>query len=216
MVPLKIYTHWHVFPPMLRKAMSDNPHLSKSLTSPNWSSQEILDLMARNGIEPSILSCDLPLTVISQGNATRAASLIREIDEHLFSLHTQYPTKLGFFASLPLLEDTDRCLLNARAGVVLTHPTVEGAREKSSHEPFTAPAPLLDWTHKTTRGTLPFIAGRMAEAEFRKDAKRFYFDIALVGPPTTPLQLVLQFAEEDHVLYRTDFLLQKRKLLRGG
>ncbi|KAL2848548.1 amidohydrolase 2 [Aspergillus pseudoustus] len=277
MAPLKIDTHQHVFPSMLRKAMADNPHLSVGLPNPTWTPQETLAFMASNDIEISILSCALPLTVLAQGNVVKAASLTREVNEYLASLRTQHPTKLGFFASLPSLEDTDRCIeeiqyafdelradgvllftsynnkylghpdfepiwreLNTRVAVVFTHPTIEGARENSIHEPFTIPPPLLDWTHETSRaavhliltnslrrfpeckiilshggGTLPFIAGRMAalqtplcgksETEFLGDARRFYYDIALVGPPTTPLQLVLEFADEGHVLYGSDF-----------
>ncbi|KAL3489656.1 amidohydrolase 2 [Aspergillus germanicus] len=130
--------------------------------------------------------------------------------------------------------------LNARGAVVFTHPTIEGVAENCIHEPFIIPPPLLDWTHETSSaamhliltntprrfpdcriilshggGTLPFIAGRMAdlqtrisgrpEEEFLEDARRLYFDIALVGPPVTPLQLVLEFAESGHVLFGTDF-----------
>jgi predicted TIM-barrel fold metal-dependent hydrolase len=233
--------------------------------------------MASNGIETSILSCALPLAVLAPETPTKAATLTREVNDYLASLRTEHPTQIGFFASLPSLEDTKTCIeeiryalddlhtdgvllftsynskylghpdfesvwaeLNARGAVVFTHPTIEGAAENCIQEPFTISPPLLDWTHETSRaamhlirtntprrfpdcriilshggGTLPFIAGRMAdlqtrisgksEEEFLEDARRFYFDIALVGPPVTPLQLVLEFAESGHVLFGTDF-----------
>ncbi|KAJ0420083.1 amidohydrolase family protein [Aspergillus carlsbadensis] len=264
---LKIDTHHHVIPPFLRQGMR----------TPTWTPQTALSFMVSHGIKTSILSCALPSTVLTQGNITRAATLTREVNNYLASLHVQHPTQFGFFASLPSLEDTDTCIeeiryalddlhadgvllftsyngkylghpgfepvwaeLNARGAVVFTHPTIEDAAETCIHEPFTIPPPLLDWTHETTRaavnlilantlrrfpeckiilshggGTLPFIAGRMAdlqtrlsgksENEFLEDARRLYFDIALVGPPLTPLQLVREFAESGHVLFGTDF-----------
>ncbi|KAL2850813.1 hypothetical protein BJX68DRAFT_73132 [Aspergillus pseudodeflectus] len=257
--------------------MTDNPDFSKGMRMPTWSPQTTLAFMASNGIETSILSCALPLTVLAQGNTTKAATLTREVSDYLASLRTQHPTQFGFFASIPSLEDTEICIdeirhavddlhaegvllftsyngkylghpdfervwdeLNARGTVVFTHPTIDGATEKCIQEPFTIPPPLLDWTHETTRaavhliltntlrrfpeckiilshggGTLPFIVGRMAdlqtrlsgrsEEDFLEDARRLYFDIALVGPPVTPLQLVREFAGSGHVLFGTDF-----------
>jgi hypothetical protein len=38
-----------------------------------------------------------------------------------------------------------------------------------------------------------------------EDARRLYFNLALVGPSVTPLQLVLEFAESGHVPFGTDF-----------
>ncbi|KAL4781435.1 hypothetical protein BJX76DRAFT_16079 [Aspergillus varians] len=131
--------------------------------------------------------------------------------------------------------------LNGRAAVVFTHPTMEDIK-KSIAEPFTIPRPLMDWSHETARtavhliltntlrrcaadcriilshggGTLPFVAGRIADIdiqtrlsgkspeEFLEDARLFYFDLALVGH-AMPLQLVLDFANNGHVLYGTDF-----------
>ncbi|KAL4943389.1 hypothetical protein BDV06DRAFT_190140 [Aspergillus oleicola] len=131
--------------------------------------------------------------------------------------------------------------LNTRKAVVFTHPTMEDI-PKSIREPFVIPRPLVDWTHETTRaalhlilantlrrhaadcriilshggGTLPFVAGRIAEldmmtsasgkssGEILDEARSFYFDLALVEG-AMPLQLVFDFAAEGHVLYGTDY-----------
>ena len=65
-------------------------------------------------------------------------------------------------------------------------------------------------------GTLPFIATRIAHQsadlkytdksaeEFLEDAQSFYFDLAL-SAYDNPLELLLQFAKPDHILYGSDF-----------
>ena len=65
-------------------------------------------------------------------------------------------------------------------------------------------------------GTLPFIATRVAHQsadvgyieksaeEFLEDAQRFYFDLALTAYDD-PLELLLNFAKPDHILYGSDY-----------
>jgi predicted TIM-barrel fold metal-dependent hydrolase len=65
-------------------------------------------------------------------------------------------------------------------------------------------------------GTLPYVAGRIADIEmqtrlsgktpdeFLDDAKSFYFDLALVGH-TAPLQLLMDFARKGHILWGSDY-----------
>ena len=130
--------------------------------------------------------------------------------------------------------------LNRHATIIFTHPTMEGM-EKSIREPFLIPRALIDWSHETTRmathlimtdtvqkfpackiilshggGTLPFVAGRIADIpmqerlsgkspeDFLEAARSFYFDLALVGHGA-PLKLLLDFAKIGHVLYGSDF-----------
>ncbi|KAL2860718.1 amidohydrolase family protein [Aspergillus lucknowensis] len=278
MGPLKIDTHQHVFPPLLKNAIAENPNLPKGLPSVEWSPKTTLEFMSRNNIGTSILSCAVPLAVLGQGNASKAATFARKVNDYLASIRDRYPEQFGFFAALPSLEDTDNCIeeiryalttlkadgvslftsyndkylghpdfepiwaeLNTHAAVIFTHPTIEGSMEKAITQPFTIPPPIVDWSHETTRtavhliltntlrrfdacriilshggGTLPFVASRVADSdiqtrisgksreEFLEDAKRFYFDLALVGHPM-PLGLVLGFAETGHVLYGTDY-----------
>ncbi|PSN66432.1 amidohydrolase 2 [Corynespora cassiicola Philippines] len=65
-------------------------------------------------------------------------------------------------------------------------------------------------------GTLPYVATRVAHltadlgltdksaADFLRDAKHFYYDLALTGYETA-LNLLKDFAETDHILYGSDF-----------
>ncbi|KXX79207.1 hypothetical protein MMYC01_203700 [Madurella mycetomatis] len=72
-------------------------------------------------------------------------------------------------------------------------------------------------------GTLPFVASRIAHLtaaaglmgaksadEFLREARSFYFDLALTGYDE-PMRLVLDFAEEGHVLYGSDFPFAKER-----
>ncbi|KAL3451042.1 hypothetical protein BJX65DRAFT_321819 [Aspergillus insuetus] len=224
MAALKIDTHHHFVPTFLRQAMTDIPHLSKGMRTPTWTPQTTLSFMASNWIETSILSCALPLAVLALEGPTKAATLTREVNDYLASLRTEHPTQLGFFASrlpsktrkpasrksgTPSMTSTQMALesvwavLNARGAVVFTHPTIEGAAENCIHEPFPIHPPPLDWTHETSRAATR-LSGKWEE-EFLEDARRLYFDIALVGPPVTSLQLVREFAWSGYVLFGTEF-----------
>ncbi|KAF2008707.1 amidohydrolase family protein [Aaosphaeria arxii CBS 175.79] len=151
------------------------------------------------------------------------------------TLFTSYRDKyLGHPDFAPVWEE-----LHARAAVVFIHPTMEGA-EKAVTEPRLLPRPLVDWTHETTRtavhlvttgtlnkydackvilshagGTLPFIAGRVADlagemalmegqGDFVETARSFYMDLALAGYEAQ-LKLTLDFAAPGHILYGSDF-----------
>ncbi|KAK4151595.1 hypothetical protein C8A00DRAFT_45221 [Chaetomidium leptoderma] len=74
-------------------------------------------------------------------------------------------------------------------------------------------------------GTLPFVATRIANLmagagllgdksaeEFLREARSFYFDVALTGYEG-PLGLVLEFAEEGHVLFGSDFSFAREKII---
>jgi predicted TIM-barrel fold metal-dependent hydrolase len=77
-------------------------------------------------------------------------------------------------------------------------------------------------------GTLPFVAARIAHLgadagvlggggksaeEFLREAKGFYFDLALTGFGG-PVELVLGFAEEGHVLWGSDFPFAREGTVR--
>ncbi|KAJ8129803.1 hypothetical protein O1611_g3826 [Lasiodiplodia mahajangana] len=72
-------------------------------------------------------------------------------------------------------------------------------------------------------GTLPYVATRIANAaddagllagktadEFLVDAKRFYFDLALTSF-SDPVALLTRFAEEDHILWGSDYPFARQK-----
>ena len=71
--------------------------------------------MARNAIGTSILSVSAPALTIIKDKA-EAASLAREINEYAASLRDEYPSKFGFFISLPSLDDMPGCLEEIKYG----------------------------------------------------------------------------------------------------
>ncbi|OJJ05643.1 hypothetical protein ASPVEDRAFT_55480 [Aspergillus versicolor CBS 583.65] len=114
MVPLKVDTHQHVFPPPVRKAIERNPALAQGIQPPPWAPSTTLTFMEHNSINAAILSCPMSLTAICQDNAAETATLAREVNLYLASLCDQHPTQLGFFASLPSPADTARCVEEIR------------------------------------------------------------------------------------------------------
>ncbi|PYI11869.1 amidohydrolase 2 [Aspergillus sclerotiicarbonarius CBS 121057] len=114
MPPLKIDTHQHVFPPLLKKAIEGNPKLSQGFIGPEWSPSTTLEFMTRNDIGTSILSCAIPLNMICQNDTNETAALTRAVNDYLASLRDQYLKQFGFFAALPSPEDATRCIEEIR------------------------------------------------------------------------------------------------------
>ncbi|KAL4955619.1 hypothetical protein BDW69DRAFT_113441 [Aspergillus filifer] len=109
MASLKIDTHHHVFAPAVKRAIERNPERAQNLKAANWDEETALDFMSRHGIGTSILSCPMPLAVVT-GTRTETATVAREVNKYFASLRDKYPTKFGFFAALPSALDTDSCI----------------------------------------------------------------------------------------------------------
>lgn len=69
--------------------------------------------MDRNCIRASILSLGAPATSIGQ-DKTEIASFCREINEYAAALRAQHPSRFGFFATLPSLDDIEACVTEIR------------------------------------------------------------------------------------------------------
>lgn len=130
--------------------------------------------------------------------------------------------------------------LAAHSAVVFIHPTMEDMANMIK-DPLRIPRPIMDWTNETSRaafhliatdtlrkyptvrpilshggGTLPYIAGRVAELsqvigvggktadQILEEAKSFYFDTAFVGFEG-PAALLEGFAKPGRVLFGSDF-----------
>ena len=122
----KIDTHHHILPPrfveggsdlmqkenamlILHVVWSENPAVSQGMRLPEWSPEHSLDFMTRNNIDASILSLGAPITSMGKSSA-EVASFCREMNVYAADLRNQHPGKLGFFATLPSLEDSQACI----------------------------------------------------------------------------------------------------------
>ncbi|KAF7926395.1 uncharacterized protein EAE98_006690 [Botrytis deweyae] len=94
----KIDTHHHMIPPVYLDHIKENSKEPSDLIFPTWSPQISLDFMARNSISTSILS--FAHTAIGD------SSLCQDINIYAHNLRLQYPTKFGFFATIPIITVT--------------------------------------------------------------------------------------------------------------
>jgi predicted TIM-barrel fold metal-dependent hydrolase len=89
--------------------VEDDASLVQGFFGPEWNPEMSLEMMGRNNIGTALLSCAIPNTVFGK-DAVEIAALSREINDYLASLRDQYPSRFGFFATLPSLEDVPRCI----------------------------------------------------------------------------------------------------------
>ncbi|CAD6448423.1 718eb788-366e-4817-b320-026ba66f0043 [Sclerotinia trifoliorum] len=91
----KIDTHHHMIPPVYLERIKQEPKGPDGVLFPTWSPQISLDFMARNSISTSILSF--------AHTALEDPLLCQEINIYAHNLRLQYPTKFGFFATIPAI-----------------------------------------------------------------------------------------------------------------
>ncbi|QGA18747.1 hypothetical protein EYB26_006432 [Talaromyces marneffei] len=100
----RIDTHAHLLPPFYRQASieagQENPDGMPEL--PNWDIETHLNLMQKLNIAKSILSISSPGTYLIHGDHIAARELTRSCNDYMSVLVSQYPSKLGFWASVPL------------------------------------------------------------------------------------------------------------------
>ncbi|PQE19428.1 amidohydrolase family protein [Rutstroemia sp. NJR-2017a BBW] len=104
----KIDTQHQMIPPAYRNCMQyheswgvkdikERSEVGKVLQPPDWSPTLSLSFMAQNSISISILSfAYAPL---------HESTLCQEINTYAYKLRLQYPTKFGFFATLPSIDE---------------------------------------------------------------------------------------------------------------
>ena len=83
--------------------------IPKGMKLPEWSTDLSLELMARHAISTTILSLSAPAMSFVKEKA-EAAALCREVNEYAASVRDQHPTKFGFFATIPSVDDVSACL----------------------------------------------------------------------------------------------------------
>ncbi|KAF5871076.1 putative amidohydrolase 2 protein [Botrytis fragariae] len=84
-----------MIPPVYLDHIKENSKESSDLIFPTWSPQISLDFMAKNSISTSILSF--------AHTALDDSSLCQGINIYAHNLRLQYPTKFGFFATIPII-----------------------------------------------------------------------------------------------------------------
>jgi len=98
----RIDTHHHMIPPdyraALRKAGIDD---AGGRELPEWSVEATLNTMAELDISTAILSVSTPGTTFLP-NAADAAALARDLNDYSDSIVADQPSRLGFFATIPL------------------------------------------------------------------------------------------------------------------
>lgn len=105
--------HHHFFPPDLRESKAQaNEHLGWK-TPPGhleWTPELSLKAMDELGIDVAVLSYP-PISAGSVSNENRNSA--RHRNEFVHRACEQYPTRFGFFASLPFLDDVEGVTLDA-------------------------------------------------------------------------------------------------------
>ena len=115
----RIDTHAHFVPPFYRQALLDtgNEHPDGMPAIPPWNETSQLSMMDSLNIQRSILSITSPGTNLVHSNSTTATTispsarnLTRATNEYAAKLKRQHPSRLGFWASVPL-PDVEGALL---------------------------------------------------------------------------------------------------------
>ncbi|KAJ5186083.1 Amidohydrolase 2 [Penicillium cf. griseofulvum] len=99
----RIDVHHHFIPPAYVNASNSTPGDPSGWHLPKWTPESTLSLMASHTTRTAILSLTAPGTSIISNSPVDSATLARQINLYGFQLHQEYPTRFGFFASLPHL-----------------------------------------------------------------------------------------------------------------
>ncbi|KAI0876620.1 amidohydrolase family protein [Hypoxylon argillaceum] len=96
-----IDVHHHFLPREYALAWKASGHVPRGLTPPPWTMKSDISFLDRHNIDAAILSLSAPGVSIaaSQGEARQLA---RQINEEAATIRDSNPTRIGFFATLPL------------------------------------------------------------------------------------------------------------------
>ena len=90
-----------------------NIEKAKGLKIPSWSEQDMHEMLDRSGLSAAILSMGHPVHPYVN-DTSEIAPICREINSYAAQLRDAYPHKIGFFATLPPLDQTRECIEEVR------------------------------------------------------------------------------------------------------
>ncbi|WP_328422330.1 amidohydrolase family protein [Streptomyces sp. NBC_00443] len=100
--PRRIDVHQHLVPPLYRDALADAGITEAGGRAlPGWSVGAALEAMDLLGTETAILSVSTPATGFLT-DPDEAAGLARRLNDHSAGVAAEHPTRLGWFATLPM------------------------------------------------------------------------------------------------------------------
>ncbi|KAK6441497.1 hypothetical protein LTR95_002273 [Oleoguttula sp. CCFEE 5521] len=214
---LKIDVHTHALPDFFEEILGKLGPAESGVPQISWSMDATRRSMAELDIGASMLSLSAPGSRIAP-DRDGARSLAKRFNEWAAEETKADPSRIGFFAAVPGLQDTDGCLAEIRYAfdelkADAAHMIMTGTKRRY-------PDVKVILAHGG--GTLPLLSKRLAILESRlflkeldahspktfdeiiEDARSFYFDLALCGTANV-LDSLLLWAPEGHVLYGSDF-----------
>jgi 6-methylsalicylate decarboxylase len=114
----RIDVHQHIVPPVWRSALADRGLTSGGWATPDWSAEEAMAMMDRQGIATGILSVTSPGTVL--GDDGSGPQLARAVNEYGATVRDDHPERFGTFASIPL-PDVDAALTEVEYAYDVLH-----------------------------------------------------------------------------------------------
>ncbi|KAM3073370.1 hypothetical protein ACMFMF_006575 [Clarireedia jacksonii] len=124
--PKKIDSQHQIIPPVYLNYIREHPERSTTLEPPNWSPKSSLEFMDQNSISTSILSFGYALI--------HDSALCQEINMYTYKLCLQYPTKFGFFATLPSINEASIPVVLSSLKFCFTNLNADGVTLFTSYE----------------------------------------------------------------------------------
>ncbi|PKX97728.1 amidohydrolase family protein [Aspergillus novofumigatus IBT 16806] len=108
-----IDVHHHLIPPRFRELWFANIEKARGLQLPTWSAEGTLEALDECGISTAVISMGHPVHPYVD-DIQQVAPICREINEYTANVRDAHPDRIGFFATLPPMDQTDACIEEMR------------------------------------------------------------------------------------------------------